>query len=39
MCGALEPKLANVRIRGDNLLGFGVEKSLIIKKGKPKLKN
>jgi hypothetical protein len=34
MWGALELKLANARIRGENLIGFSVEKSLIIKEGK-----
>jgi hypothetical protein len=33
MCGAPEPRLANAKIRGDNLMGFGVNRLPIIKKG------
>jgi hypothetical protein len=32
MWGAPEPRLANVRIRGDNLMGFGVNKLFIVRK-------
>ncbi len=31
--GALEPRLANARIRGDNLMGFGVDRLPIVRKG------
>jgi hypothetical protein len=31
MWGAPEPRLANARIRGDNLMGFGVNKLPIVK--------
>jgi hypothetical protein len=34
MWGAPEPKFANAKIRGDNLIGFGVDKSFTIKEGK-----
>jgi hypothetical protein len=34
MWGALELKLANAKIRGDNLMGFGVNRLPTVKKGK-----
>jgi hypothetical protein len=34
MWGVPELRLANARIRGDNLMGFGVERLLIVKEGK-----
>ncbi len=33
MWGALEPKLANAKIRGDNLMGFGVNRLPIVREG------
>jgi hypothetical protein len=33
MWGAPEPRLANPRIKGDNLVGFGVNRLLIVKEG------
>jgi hypothetical protein len=33
MWGALKPRLANTRIKGDNLMGFGVNRLLIVRKG------
>jgi hypothetical protein len=33
MWGALKLRLANARIRGDNLMGFGVDKLPIIREG------
>jgi len=32
MWGAPEPRLANARIKGDNLMGFGVKDCLLLKK-------
>jgi hypothetical protein len=34
MWGVLEPSLANAKIRDDNLMGFGVDKLLIVREGK-----
>jgi hypothetical protein len=34
MWGAPKPKLANAKIRGDNLMGFGVNRLFIIREGK-----
>jgi hypothetical protein len=31
MWGVSKPRLANARIRGDNLMGFGVYRLLIVK--------
>jgi len=33
MWGAPEPRLANTRIKGDNLMGFGVNRLLIVREG------
>jgi len=33
MWGASKPKLANARIKGDNLIGFGVDRLFILRKG------
>jgi hypothetical protein len=33
MWGAPEPRLANARIKGDNLMGFGVDRLPIVRKG------
>jgi hypothetical protein len=33
MWGAPKPKLANAKIRGDNLMGFGVNRLFIIREG------
>jgi hypothetical protein len=33
MWGVPKPRLANAKIRGDNLMGFGVDRLLIVKKG------
>ncbi len=34
MWGASKPRLANAIIRGDNLMGFGVNRLFIIREGK-----
>jgi hypothetical protein len=34
MWGASQPRLAFAKIKTDNLIGFGVDKSLTIKEGK-----
>ncbi len=31
--GASKPKFTNARIRGDNLMGFGVDRLLFVRKG------
>jgi len=33
MWGASKPKLTNEKIKGDNLMGFSVDKLLIVRKG------
>ncbi len=32
--GVLEPRLANAKIRSDNLMGFGVDRLFIVREGK-----